>query len=164
MSDGADTSKINNFKDELPHLNSIFMDIPFPEESFQFDSVLNRNSAIFWKPYYDLLSKYYKMIPDSIMVQARINELDYALNQFGTGLTGQMYAMFWLMLIQEKRTLDEHLFTWAKQHITNPVLLGYLLEENIEMHKEENSNSAFAAGSRFIDSISAIEDSEAFFL
>jgi thiol-disulfide isomerase/thioredoxin len=161
--EGVDTLSINDFRNELSDLESISDNIPFTEESFQYDSTLNSNSAIFWKPYNDLLQKYYDVIPDSIKIQARINELNYALNKFGDGISGQMYSMFWLMLTQKNTSLDEQLIHWAKQHITEPVLLNFLLEDHAEKKEAENRYSTYADGTIIIDSLPSIAGSDAFF-
>lgn len=159
----TDTSIINNFRNRLPDLASISHGIPFAEESFQFDSVLNRNSAIFWKSYNDLLQKYYKVIPDSIKIQARINELNYALTKFGLGITGQMYGMQWLLLTQKNQSLDSVFIQWATQHITEPVLLNFLLEDHADKKEAESRYTAYAEGTIFIDSMPSIAGSDAFF-
>lgn len=161
--DTSDTLIINEINKKLIHLDNISTNIPFPEESFQHDSVLYRNSHLFWQPYNALLVKYKDVIPDSIYFQSKVNVLNYALDIYGTGITMQMYAMLQMSLIKEYKSLDDRLIQWAQQHITEPVLLNLLLDDQAEKKEAENRYSTYADGTIFIDSIPSIADSDVFF-
>lgn len=136
---------------------------PYPTECGQFDSTLMQRVSEINNSYYKLTQKYWDSIPDSVKTGVFIMELDYAMQKYSGGLTAQMYAMHWMLLIGENHPLKPELVAWAKQNITHPVLINYLLENHKKKEDAASKFSTFAENTFFIEPITSGNDSEAFF-
>jgi len=93
-----------------------------------------------------------------------IQQYDYVMDKFNSDLTGQMYAAYQILLIHNSIGLDSVLVEWAKQRITNPVLINYLLEAKKAKEELKLKYSAYDSGTLFIDSIASDKNSDAFFM
>ncbi len=161
--DPADTTLINKQRIALSDTPNSDEDFPFEEESPHYDSAMLASTKTQWEPYNSLAMKYEILKTDSAKMQRRISEFDYAMQTYGNGITGQMYAMQWMLVMQKNESLDSIFIQWAQQHITEPVLLNFLLEGQAEKKKAESRYSTYADGTIFIDSIPSIAGSDAFF-
>lgn len=159
----TDTTLIHNQRIALSDSRNPDEDFPFADESPQYDSAMLENSKTLWEPYNELVKKYEILNTDSARMQRRISEFEYAFQTYGRGLTGQMYAMHWMMLIKENKSLDSIYIQWAKQNITEPVLLNFLLKDHAKKKEAESRYSTYADGTIFIDSIPSKADSNTFF-
>ena len=161
--DIADTALINKQRIALYNIQNHDEDFHFKDESPQYDSAMLENSKTLWEPYNELVKKYEILNTDSARMQRRISEFEYAFQTYGRGLIGQMYAMHWMMLIKENKSLDSIYIQWAKQNITEPVLLNFLLKDHAKKKEAESRYSTYADGTIFIDSIPSIADSDTFY-
>lgn len=161
--DIADTTLINNQRIALSATQNPNEDFPFNDGSPQYDSAMLKNAKTLWEPYNLLVKKYKILKTDSAMLQKRISEFDYAIQTYGKGLTGQMYAMQYMLPVLENRPLENIIIEWAQQHITETVLLNLLLEVQVEKKELENRYSTYADGTIFIDPFPSIAGSDAFF-
>lgn len=161
--DLADTTLVHDQRLAMSDTRDTDEEFPFADESADYDSAMSENAKTLWEPYNTLVKKYEIMNTDSTRLQRRISELDYAVQAYGNGLTSQMYAMQWMLLFNQNKSLDSAFIQWAKHHITEPVLLNFLLEDHTEKIEAESRYTSYAEGTIFVDSIPSISDSYAFF-
>jgi thiol-disulfide isomerase/thioredoxin len=133
------------------------------KEDRQSDTLQIKSFYIYSSPFNKISQKYWTKISESFKDSISIRELDYVLDQYNSDLTGQMYCMYFLKQIQEHRILNSTYVSWAKQRITSPVLLNYLLETNKAKEEIAKEHTAYAVGTHFIDSIACDKNSDAFF-
>jgi thiol-disulfide isomerase/thioredoxin len=127
------------------------------------DTTINRRVQEIKRSYSKLMKKYDDKIPESFRRKVFIKELDFIMQCYNKGLTAQMYAMHWLLLILKNSKLHPEFIAWAKQNITHPVLFDYL---NCAVNKTEIATTKFttyAENTIFLEHISSEEGSNVFF-
>ena len=162
-SDTADLKIINDWK-------ATYAEYSWPElydrlepDDRQNDSLLIKNNNSYRNSYFKMTQKYGSIVSENFRDSLFINEFNFVLDVYNSDLTGQMYCMYNLQQFQELKSLNANYIKWAKQHITSPVLLNYLLETNKAKEDLVKKYSTYAAGTHFIDSIACDKNSDAFF-
>lgn len=133
------------------------------KEDRQSDTLQIKSFSNYSMPFNKLAQKYWTKISENFKDSIWICELNNVLDQYDSDITGQMYCMYFLKQIQEHRILNATYVSWAKQRITNPVLINYLLETKKVKEELKLKYTTYAAGTHFIDSIACDKNSDAFF-
>ena len=127
------------------------------------DSLLTRLNSIYYNTMMSIANKYEKQAQERNYNEQLIKEFNYVINKFNRNLTGQIYAVYHMLLFQHSGGIDPPLIEWAKLNITNPVLINYLLETRNAKEELKRKHNTYAAGTQFIDSIASDKNSDAFF-
>jgi thiol-disulfide isomerase/thioredoxin len=127
------------------------------------DSLLMQRNNNFYNTMMGIANKYERMAPARNYAELWVKEFDFVMHKFNSDLTGQIYAAYHMLLLQHSGGFDPIVIEWAKQNITNPLLINYLLETRKEKEEIKLKYDEYAAGTHFIDSIASDKNSDAFF-
>jgi thiol-disulfide isomerase/thioredoxin len=127
------------------------------------DSLLMQRNNNFYNTMMSIANKYEGMAPTRNFAELWVKEFDFVMHKFNSDLTGQIYAAYHMLLLQHSGGFDPIVIDWAKQNITNPLLINYLLETRKEKEEIKLKYDEYAAGTHFIDSIASDKNSDAFF-
>ena len=163
ISDTSDLKIINDWKATYAEYSWPELYDRLDQYDRQNDSLLIKNNNSYRNSYLKIIQKYGSIVSENFRDSLFISEFDFVLDKYNSDLTGQMYCVYNLQQFQELKPLSGKYVKWAKQHITSPVLLNYLLETNKTKEIITKKYTTFAAGTHFIDSISSDKNSDDFF-
>jgi thiol-disulfide isomerase/thioredoxin len=127
------------------------------------DSLLIQRNNNFYNTMMNIATKYGDLAPAREWTELYINEFNFVMDKYNSDLTGQIYCIYHLLQLQESVTLNPAFVEWAKQNITNPILINYLLETRKVKEEIKHKYDEYAPGTHFIDSIACDKNSDAFF-
>lgn len=159
----SDLKIINNWKTKYGSYSWPDLSDRYEKEDRQSDTLQIKSFYDYSLAFNKMSQKYWTKIEESFKDSIWINGLDYVMDKYNSNMTGQMYCMYFLIQIQEYRTLNATYVNWAKRRIASPILLNYLLEINKSNEEIKKKITSYAVGTHFIDSITCDKNSDAFF-